>query len=674
MQRLTTTIFGVLLLLACNPLRAEILEITKNTVLDPSKTYDGIVIKVSNITIDGRGARVIGDKEGKPSTFKGFGIYAKGVSNVTLVDINVKGFETGLQIEDGSGWTIEDCNFSDNFHDPAFDWGENGRRGGIMLHRVTKSRLARNRANRVWDGCVLLESDDNTFVGNDFSRCSNTCLKMWTASRNVIEENNLSYGIRKNPGEVHARDSTSVLIESGSNGNKFLRNNCRYGGDGVFIRVLNGWVSTDNYFEENDCSYANNNCFEAWSPRNTYVRNKANHGSYGFWLGASDQTVLIDNEASYNGLETGNHNSPHLPKEGHAGIVFMFGPSSHTVCRGNTCIGNNGAGIAAIGDLGKEAKYKAHHWLIEQNVLNSNRWGLYLKNADWIRAAGNQYEKNSDGDLFDDGGVTNLSNSKETVGKIAPPKAILTGPAAAKVGEKVSFDASGSMDSNKRPLAYQWNFGDGTQSATAKVERAFTKSGFYRVGLTVDNGYLSDIAWRDFYVVDDAPEVATEGEAAKWSWSDQSSKAVFTDDKSLSIAGASSLAATVNPYSGGRINLLYPTSKDAALKLDGKTSIGFWWKAINQNMPGWQDMNPVITFYENKENYIRLSPKKDQLGSPPYIEAREGWTHLSAPLAGDDAWNRETKGELTIVKYFTIGIDSWGGDPLKIWIDGLAIK
>ena len=137
-----------------------------------------------------------------------------------------------------------------------------------------------------------------------------------------------------------------------------IRNNrlTDIGGDGIFIRVLNGWVSTGNVFVENDCSYANNNCVEAWSPRSTWIRNKANHGSYGFWLGASDQTRLEGNVASYNGDPAGHHNSPHLPGAGHAGIVFMFGPSSHTIARGNTCVGNNGAGSGAI-DLAAAALF-----------------------------------------------------------------------------------------------------------------------------------------------------------------------------------------------------------------------------------------------------------------------------------------------------------------------------
>lgn len=660
---------------------AGVLEITENTVLDPAKTYGAIVIKASNITVDGRGAWLIGakdDKDGEPNpnAYKGTAIQAKGVSNVRLVDVNAKGWETALVIEDGEGWTVEDCDFSDNFHDPEFGWGENGRRGGIVLKGVAKSRIARNRANRVWDACVLVDCEDNTIEGNDFSRTSNTCLKLWHASRNVIENNNLSYGIRKNPGEVHARDSTSVLVESGSNGNRFLRNNCRYGGDGIFIRVLNGWVSTDNYFEENDCSYANNNCVEAWSPRNTYVRNKANHGSYGFWLGASDQTVLIDNEASYNGLADGNHNSPHLPDNGHAGIVFMFGPSSHTVCRGNKCVGNNGAGIAAIGDLDEGGpKWKAFHWIVERNELVDNRWGVYLKNADWIRVAANQARGNELGAIFTEGGVTNLINARERNddGR-EPPKAVLAGPQAAMVGQRVVLDASGSSDPGGHKLSFRWDLGDGTIAETAKVEHAFDKPGFYRVGLTVDNGLLADLAWRDFYVVEQVAEIGTEGEARKWSWIDPSSKVKFADDAKTFLAGKGALSALVEPYGGGRVSLLYPAEKNAGLKLAGRSHVVFWWRAINENLPAWQDVNPVVTLHESEEKYVRLAPRKDLLSSPPYIEAREGWTYFAAPLAGDDVWQREAHGEVRTVNYLTIGVDSWGAPPLRIWIDSLGLK
>lgn len=651
------------------------LEITADTTLDPQKTYGAIVIKASNVTIDGKGAWVIGATQGEPKQFKGVGISAEGVSNVTLKNVNAKGWETGLKVVDARGWHIENCDFSDNFHDPKFGWGENGRRGGIVLERVHKSKLIKNKTNRVWDGCVLVDSDQNHLGKNDFSHTSNTCLKLWHSSLNTVSENNLSYGLRIDPGEVHARDSTCVLIESGSNDNRFVDNDCTHGGDGIFIRVLNQWVSTGNVFEGNDCSYANNNAFEAWSPRNTYIRNKANHSSYGFWLGASDQTVLLENEASYNGLAGGFHNSPHLPNGSHAGIVFMFGPSSHTVVRGNKCVGNNGAGVALIGDQqSRGKKFKAFHWIIEQNTFAENRWGIYAQHADWIDVGANVFDKNTVVPLFDAGDVTNLTQRTGPAETGQPPRATLDGPTTAKLGDEIGFDASRSKDPAGRRLGYQWDFGDGTRSTDVKPDaHVFGSPGFYRVGLTVNNGLLSDLAWRDFYVVGNSPEIGTEGNAAEWFWVDPQSKVGFSDDNKVKIAGKSSLFAHVAPYGGFRLNLAYPASKRAGWALKDKTRLVFWFKGINENVPAWQDANPIVTLHESDEKFLRLTPNGDLLSTPPYNEAREGWYYFAVPLAGDKQWKREGA-TLDTAHWLSIGFDSWGAPPLRIWLDGLALE
>lgn len=664
-------VFG---LLQVNALETSILEITKDTLLDPGKTYGAIVIKASNIRIDGRDAWVFGALQSNPSTFKGVGILAKGVTNVILRNVNARGWETGLSIEDASGWVIENCNFSDNFSDPEFGWGENGRRGGILLTRVHNSVVRNCKANRVWDACALVDSNENRIEANDFSHTSDTGLKMWNSSRNSIEKNNLSYGIRIKPGEVHARDSTSVLIESGSNDNRLAGNDCTHGGDGIFVRVLNGWVSTGNLFEGNDCSYANNNCFEAWSPRNTYIRNKANHGSYGFWLGASDKTVLIDNEASCNGLPDGMHNSPHLPRNGHAGIVFMFGPSSHTIVRGNKCVGNNGAGIALIGDIeSKGAKWKATHWIIEQNTLESNRWGIYMQYADWVNISANVFKSNIDDDVHDAGGATNVMIRSGIPKTTRHPKAVLIGPSMAKVGENVVLDASKSTGPARDRLRFRWDLGDGTILTDPRINPVFKQPGFHRVGLTVNNGQLSDLAWRDLYVVEDIQETGTEAAANQWDWIDPQSTVKFSDDHQTKISGNTATYALVQPYGGGRVNLLYPKSKQAGLSLEGRKHLVFWLKTINENVPSWQGPNPVITLHESETNFVRLTARTDLLAQPPYNEAREGWTYFVAPISGDDEWTREG-GNLQTVNYLTIGFDSWGAPPLQIWIDGLALK
>ncbi|MCU0959454.1 MAG: right-handed parallel beta-helix repeat-containing protein [Pirellulaceae bacterium] len=657
---------------ACGADQELPLVITHDTQLDPAKTYGPIVIGASGITVDGRGAWLVGATAGPAREYQGVAVTARGVSHVTLRNVRAKGWETGLQIEDGSHWTVENCDFSDNFHDPDFGWGENGRRGGIVLDRVHHSMFRSNRANRVWDACVLIASHDNTLSGNDFSHTSNTCLKMWNSCRNRVLQNDLSYGLRISPGEVHARDSTCVLLESGSNDNHFLENNCTHGGDGVFVRALNGWVSSGNVFERNDASYAHNNCFEAWCPRNRYVGNKANHGSYGFWLGASDQTVLLDNEASYNGLPDGHHNSPHLPDGTHAGIVFMFGPSSHTIARGNTCVGNHGAGIAVCGDVDSAGqKWRAYHWIIQQNELRDNRWGVYLEYADWIDLAANRFANNGE-DIHVARGVTRLTRYPDNPAIQHSPQVSLAGPAFGAVGQPVTWDAAASRDPDGHPLTFRWDLGDGTVAAEPRVTHTFSAPGFYRVGLTVNNGLLSDLAWRDFYVVDAGAEWGTEQVASAWGWIDPQSEVQFADDPA-GIAGRFAVRALVQPYSGMMVHLLYPQSRDAAVPLAGKTRLVFWLRALNENLPAWQGPQPVVTLYESDERFAVLTPKQDLLSSRPNNEEREGWSYFVVPLAGNDQWERT--GDLPkTLNFVTIGCDSWGAPPLQIWIDGMSLQ
>ena len=329
---------------AAKPDTRPVLEITQNTKLDPAKTYGRIVIKASGITIDGRGAWVVGATQGDPKDYTDVGVSAKGVSNVTLRNLNVKGWQTGLKIEDGSNWLVENCNISDNFHFPAqgWHWGDFNGRGGIVLKRVDHSKLLGNKAKENWDACELVHSDDNVVKNNDFSYASNTCMWLWTACHNEIANNNLSHGIRVNPGEIHARDSACVLIEDGSDNNNFTDNDITYGGDGVFIRGTGGWGSRGNVFEHNDTSYAHNNCFESQSPGNTYRHNKANHGSHGIFLGGSRDTIVEDNEACYNGVATGLHFAPGASPTCRRDRSWAPSASSspatadHVICRRNT--------------------------------------------------------------------------------------------------------------------------------------------------------------------------------------------------------------------------------------------------------------------------------------------------------------------------------------------------
>lgn len=676
------------------------LQISSSVTLNAETPSRQIIITKSNITVDGGGLTLIGNngsRDANPKTYREVAIFANGVSNVTLKNFKAKGWETGLKVVDGTGWTIENCDFSDNFHDPEFGWGENGRRGGIVLERVHKSVLRKNRANRVWDGCVLVDSDDNTLEENDFSHTSNTCLKLWHASRNIIRKNVLTHGIRITPGEVHARDSTCVLIESGSNENHFVENDCTHGGDGIFVRVLNGWCSVGNVFERNDCSFANNNGFECWARDNVFRANKANHCSYGFWLGGSDHTRLEENEASYNGLADGQHNSPHLPDKGHAGIVFMFGPSSHTVVKRNKCIGNNGAGIAAIGDLeSKGQKWKAYHWIIEDNLLARNRWGIFLKYADWIDIRANRFSEgeteansNTSESVHADAGVTRLKVDPTPLLDIRPSSDTsrrtsikVVGPSSAPVGQSVGFTVEGLSEFDRKPT-FLWDFGDGSTTNSPTVQHSFPKAGFYRVGVTVATAAGTELGWRDFYAVDDVPEFGTGGQAMDWEIEDfhdrkrsreQSSRCQFADDRTDFLVGHSSLRATISPYAGFRAALTFPKTHTGNLSLQGKTKVSFWLKAFNEDVTGWQG-GPFLVLHGSGDQRYYLEPAegKDLMRQLDENEGRDGWRRMVIPLQGNDLWKVDGPLPETLTA-LSLGFDSWGAPTLRIWIDGLTLE
>ena len=673
------------------------MEITRDTVLPQGATLtQPLIIRANNITLDGNGATLVGPgRAGDKESFQGIGILAEGCSGVTLRDLRVRGFRVGLSAADAAGWLIEDCDFSDNYTDPAAGWDVLGRFGGILLTRCSKCTLRRNTAQRVWNALDLVACHDCQIVGNDFSHCSNVCLKLWQSCRNEVADNDFSYGLRIAPGEVHARDSAGVLIEAGSDANRFLRNNVTHGGDGIFIRSLNGWVSARNVFVENDCSHAHNNGFEAWCPDNAYIRNKANHCSHGFWLGPSDHTLLLDNEAAWNGSPDGHHNAPERDF-GHGGIVFIGDAASHTVLRGNHCHHNNGPGIALCGDTAAQPpRWRIYHWIIENNRLEHNRWGIHARVADLLLVRNNTSRHNNHPDLFDN--VTRLTTPPSDPGVPLPPGegrvrapkpgaapsdaslssslAFLDGPSRALVGEEVAFDASADAESTQGPLTYAWDIA-GQERSGPTVRHVFTQPGFYRVSLTVDDGHQARIAWRGVYVVREAEDPATEGSAALWTarLAGGDGRVVFADAPDA-LVGRSCLCARVDPCPGGEVELIL--APEAPWRLGGARLLTFWLKRQVEHYRGFNGANPVVRLYASG-GHVALTPASNAnlVESNAPSEARWGWLRFAVPLGGDGAWLCETTGQpsLDAIERLGLAFTPTGPEPFTLWLDGLSFE
>ncbi|MGE5599569.1 MAG: PKD domain-containing protein, partial [Bacteroidota bacterium] len=506
-----------------------------------------------------------------------------------------------------------------------------------------------------------------------FSPCSNVCLKMWHSSYNLVDGNVMSYGIRCDPGETHARDSACVLIETGSDHNQFLNNDFTHGGDGVFIRPLNRWCSRFNYFYNNDVSFAHNNGFESWSPDNTFEHNTANYCSYGFWLGGSDHTVLIDNEVAYNG--TVNANAPE-GDFGNAGVAVVAGSSSHFICERNR-IYNNGDGSHPASGLAirYKADYPAFHWIIQKNTItNNSKYGLYYKDAKWLDLAANTITGNTVANIYSGGNVTDLFNRTASMSDLAPIAAATISSTLVSVGTPVTFNASGSTDPNNPslPLSYRWDLGDGTIETAAQVVHTYATPGFKRVGLTVNNGKVADLAWFDVYVVSTGAETGTEAAASTWGYSLQipQDHVWLTDDTEFRIKGTKSVKMETD--TGFLCHWHYPGAKNANWNLSGATAVSFWMSSRNQNTGGYQINTPTVRLCTNDSNYYEYTPSNGFNASLQYEEGRYGWVYFQVPFAGGSGWTRTVTGSpnLSQINYIQFIGDTWGAG-FVIWIDGL---
>ncbi len=360
--------------------------------------------------------------------------------------------------------------------------------------------------------------------------------------------------------------------------------------------------------------------------------------------------------------------------------MLVGGSSSHTRIEGNDVHDNNGAGIAFRGDVASRGRaWKTEHWVVQQNRIYNNRYGWWGRWGDGIVVAANVLTNNSQGNY-----LTNVSNWIELNGGSeahAIPEIGIVGPNRALVGEPVRFRADRTVDGWGKALAFHWWL-EGEAGREAALERVFDRPGFYRLGLTVDNGGRAALSWKDLIIVQPVrEELGTERQAHRWGYelegnSDGKSEILFTDDVE-SIFGSASLRFSPNPYPGAYATAIYPKTRDAHWDFSARNEVRFWIKAQNPNLPGFQNAGPVIRLL-GPHGHIELKPVKEGnlLNDPPWSEGRWSWIPIVIPLAGSDQWQRTVQGDcrLSQIDALSIALDSWGGDPFNVWLDGLAVE
>jgi parallel beta-helix repeat protein len=355
---------------------------------------DSIVLEKSDIVLDGAGQILEGHTTG-------IGIDLTRVHNVTVRNVTIKTFETGISLTESSFCSItqtfvtmsyglgillnrsinvnvvgNDISFNKDFG--VFLWVANNsyvaendiisNSGGVGIQESYNNTLDGNNVTANADfGLGLLVSHNNSFSRNTIARHTNNLLLWWSSnnsfSRNVIAQSTGS-------------PSEGIEVYNCTN-NSFSGNNVTSNYDGILVIQS----SRNNVFSGNTITGNNNDgvylleCSDNRFSKNTITANKkegieshANATGNSF----SENTIATN---KYHGIllaETSNNNSlsGNSVTENYYGIGLLA--SHNNSLSGNTIVANENCGIAF---------YDSTSNICFRNNLADNSLGLRMSNS-----------------------------------------------------------------------------------------------------------------------------------------------------------------------------------------------------------------------------------------------------------------------------------------------------
>ena len=311
-----------------------------------------IIIERDNITLDGKGNLLqLNDT--------GIGIDISHRKNVTVTNIRVEHFYTGIRLTSSSNNTIRDSTLSENTN------------AGIRLINSDNNTLTCNEAYNCGGYAILLESSHNNTIS--VNTVSQTGYGIWLdcSSDNTITGNNASSNT--NVG-IAIMGAFTVSFSSNNNVSQNTAVDNTYG-----IQCLAMMGSCDhNYFCNNNAS--NNHDYGMWieGDNHTIIGNTASHNDYGIKLMSSNSTLARNTVSNnkHDGITVVNsrrNNITHNTANSNlrSGIVLE---NSH-----NNTIANNRA-LSNEGNVGIQVLNSNNNNFTENNA-SENLHGFWLQNS-----------------------------------------------------------------------------------------------------------------------------------------------------------------------------------------------------------------------------------------------------------------------------------------------------
>jgi len=140
--------------------------------------YDSIVVERSNITIDGNGYTLQGFA-------REYGFNLTSITNVTIQNTNIKGFDVAIRLQSASNNTISKNNIS-----------ENSDLGIFLLYSSNNTIYLNTIKNSARHGILLIESSSNRIYSNEITENGDIGISISAglniSSNNLIDANNIA--------------------------------------------------------------------------------------------------------------------------------------------------------------------------------------------------------------------------------------------------------------------------------------------------------------------------------------------------------------------------------------------------------------------------------------------------------------------------------------------------
>jgi len=360
---------------------------------------DNVILEMTGVTLESTARR--------PWERVGIGIHARGRSQVSVLGGAIHGYRINVFLEGdaGSGSRMRVVGtdvsgsraqrlLSTDTHFEAQDWVNifdldawETYGAGLYLKNIDGAWIKSVVAHEAQNGVMLARTTHATVEDCDLSRNSGWGIALYGSSGDDLLNNRADWDVRCEGRSYSAGcDSAGILLMEGSNHNRIIGNAFTHSGDGFFLsKASTGASSNGNYVAFNDGSDSPHNSFEAtFTQDNQFYHNLADHSDYGFWLGFSRDSAVIDN---------------HIEGSKRDGIAVEHGEGN--VFARNDIRSSGAAGIhlfqrAPVPD-------PSRGYVLLQNVLETNRTGVLINRTEDVTITGNTFSNDPIGIKVEDG-------------------------------------------------------------------------------------------------------------------------------------------------------------------------------------------------------------------------------------------------------------------------------